>query len=1105
MRLDPDQEKAVQRTGQDICVVAGPGSGKTRVLVERFRWLVESQGFSPSRILTITFTDKAATEIKQRLCKAFEENLPLRSQIERAPISTIHAFCARILREHAITAGINPEFSVMEEPMSCLERIRAARAALDELAVENPDRFRALLDAIYVASQSGNYQFDLADSLVAVYESVRVAAGVSLRTARERDTVAPGTGAFTSLLGEVRRLLARTGPRTPAQAECIDALRAWARQASTLEGRPISAAHFALLNAFPRNYGRLNLAESLRLLRDRSVPEVLSALAGELFAPLRGLLWEALERMDRIYREKKQALGVLDFSDLEERALFLLHENPQVRSEVSENFDHILMDELQDTNPLQWKLLSYVRKPSRFFAVGDVNQSIYSFRHAEPEVFRQYRSTIQAQGNEIDELSRNYRSLPDILSAVLLVCSGARGIEAHNLKAVREPQEFPSVELIVCSGDTSEEAARKETMWIANRIQELVGSLVMNDGGSSRFVRYSDIAVLTRKRATLAPIKEALDEAAIPCLTAGGGSLYESREVKDLVHLLRVIDNPADEVALAGVLRSPLVGSKDESLLRLKRMGTLAAALARLEKKQNATSFEEGELQRLQSFWSLLRKARTCRDAVSPDRLLLWFIDQAGYEGNLDTRGLANVEKFLDLLRNWRLRTTFSLSRILQDLDWLREFQAEDEAPPDDSLDAVRLMTIHQSKGLEFPVVFLPSLQSGVRKRRPPVCYSPESGLGVCWRNPATDKAAGDPNYQRFDLIFGEKEAAEEDRLLYVAMTRAQERLVLSMANNKSNAPMWAGKVLSAFGLALGEVDKEPIVYSVPDSRLRIRLFRTDKEPGIPHQSTMQSAPRPTLHYVTPPRAGNQYDASIAVNSLVVFASCPRRYYLGDYLGWKGQRRKTRSYGADFEQEPENDELWGQTDAASLGREVHALLAGTPVISPKPEAVELASRFRQSELGRRVAQASRVEREFDFMLSVQDLILHGRIDLWFEHKEHLVLVDYKTDNVSLAEVNNLAELYAPQLRLYALALERLTGKLPDQAFLSLLRLSLDVHISVDEAAVGAAEALARELSDAQQRLQFPVRPGDHCFRCPFFQKLCPMRPTHLYPNGGDCR
>ncbi len=223
-----------------------------------------------------------------------------------------------------------------------------------------------------------------------------------------------------------------------------------------------------------------------------------------------------------------------------------------------------------------------------------------------------------------------------------------------------------------------------------------------------------------------------------------------------------------------------------------------------------------------------------------------------------------------------------------------------------------------------------------------------------------------------------------------------------------------------------------------------------------------------------------QQDTNATVTALVEFARCPRRYFLGHYLGFDGRPRHMAEAG-------EHEEL----PANELGTQVHQLLAGSAVADADAEAMRLADNFRNSSLGRRAAKATRVEREFDFLTTVEGLVIRGQVDLWFEDAEELVIVDYKTDAVNLAEAHRRAGDYGLQLRLYGMAVEQLTGRAADRAYLCFLRPNAMVEIDLAPSLIESPSDVVREFQEAQSSLRFPLNEGERCHACPFFRDLCP--------------
>jgi ATP-dependent exoDNAse (exonuclease V) beta subunit len=1042
-------------------VVAGPGSGKTTVLVEYFRRLVQA-GVDPLRILAITFTEKAAAHMREKLARAFREQPEIQLRLERAYVSTVHGFCARLLRENAVFAGIDPEFRILDERESERLQRMAVQRAMDELLEERPAETRALIRGLGSPEPGG--------PLLGAYDAMRCA-GVAV-AALEGFQANPPVGqdevaaALETLIREQPR-----GWRAEPLGHWFEVRESAARILEALRACE-AAGKLRAIAAFRCDLNRLQRRNDIYDLASRIkkelLPEFEYALITECYAAERATLVRAMERLDRLYRERKQQAGGLDYADLEEFAVRLLQDHAETRRRVQMQFDQVLMDEYQDTNGQQARLMDLVRPPERFYAVGDINQSIYGFRHAEPAVFGAYREQVQAGGRRAVELVENFRSRPDILRAVETVLRGAPGIERRSLVAAHSfaDKAEPSVEVLAVAG--REDAGWVEALWVARRILDLAGRLPVGE----RRAEFRDFAVLVRNSEVLGDFTAAFERFGIPYLVNRGKGFYETPEVVDLIHLLRVLANPRDEIALAAVLRSPFVEVSDEALLRLKQAGNLGAAVGCAD----FAGFSANDAARLARFRGQLQLWRAEREFVSPDRLLLRALDQCGYRGESGPRGAANVEKLLAQAReSWPRQ---SLADFVEEIESLRESNPrEPDAPPEDSADAVKLMTVHSAKGLEFPVVFLAALHKGLDNRLGPLSFSPRIGLGASWRNPGTGKETSDWFHHAVHEERKRREEDEGNRLLYVGMTRAEEHLVLSLSGKKN----WAKTLRESLDLDL-EKPRGPqeLQRIAPDGEpWRMRIFCTDREPDAAERTGTAGAGEPVLS-LAPPALAGQHDSNANVTSVALFAECPRRYYLARYLGWEAPPP-----GRDGASRPR------EMDASEFGRQAHAILAGVPVDKPSPAALQLAAKFHASALGRRAARAARAEREFDFVLAVEEIVLRGQIDLWFEEAGELVLVDYKTDEVAEEETRRRAAEYGLQLRLYGMALERHLGRPPDRAYIYFLRPDVAVPVELGPSLLDSPEQAVSAFRAAQENLAFPPREDRHCARCPYYRGLCP--------------
>lgn len=1024
--LDDEQKRAVERERQDVCVVAGPGSGKTRVLVERFAWLVE-HGADPERILAITFTEKAANELKERLARRFAERTDLREKVERAQISTIHAFCHAILREHALEAGLDPQFEVLDEVEAAALRFEAMASTLDEVATERPTDF-VRLAKVWPAA-------DMAGALLAVHDAMRAAGKLE-----EGLHPLVDDGAIEKLTREIAQLLDQAiqnaEPTTDNRRKRRASIEALRRKIPDLPPQELAAQ----VQAIKLTGAEPGVSAAVKAARE-AAERLISSWVMELYRPQRELLTEILRRFNEESREMRRERGGLDYTDLEEFALRLLRENEGARRAVAERFEHILMDELQDTNPLQWKILSQIRQPGRFFAVGDVNQSIYGFRHAEPQVFRDFQKEIEDKGWVVDRLKRNYRTRPEILQAVekILVRSQRPGIGPHEFHAEARygEGERPYVEVYCAATAGNREEAPDVMPWLAARLAELHGQPLASEGRKARF---SDMAVFVRNSNAFGALEEALKRYSIPYVITGGNTFFDAQEVVDLMNFLRVLAFPEDELALYSLLRSPFFGVSDEELFGRRLRKELAGP-------------EEQEI---------LGRYRELAGSLPLAAVLERAMDETGYGAQLSVPELGNAEKLLSLLDRLEQKGRRDAAAVGGELEGLRGSAKESNAPALEAGDAVQLMTIHKAKGLEFPIVAVAALEKRGRTDSLPAAYHPESGLGFKWIAPDGEKH-GDCIFEDARERIKKKDELERDRLLYVAMTRAKERLILAFTRSGNRTEEWPNLVLMGLGLEIPGEDGG----SAANELASIRRIQ-----GLPEPPAVQLENAGTAEVVTDRlNVAGEPPTEAAVTALATFAQCPRRYLLHSALRWPVAPS-------------------GGGEGIELGTEVHEYLAGAREEVPE-EARELARVFQTSGLARRAERAREKQHEMDFLVELNGTLLRGQIDLWFDEGNGPVLVDYKTDRY-LNESRTRG--YELQLRLYAAALEKLKSKKVAEAWLFPLRERQPHRVDVSGDKIGEAMEVLREWQEAERRGEFPVRESEDCQWCPFAGGACPVQP-----------
>lgn len=1071
-----NQLDAIDYRAQDACVVAGPGSGKTTVLVERYRALIETHGFEPRNILAITFTEKAAANMKAKLAELFAHDPLQLRELESAYVSTIHGFCARVLRENAIAAGIDPKFSVLDARESEELRYSCLRTALDELVEQRREDALQLIEALHKP--------ELAGDLLSAYDAIRSA---GLTIAEVRAIGSPGCSLRPCDMTSRLRQLIATWPAnlTIARREQRDKLLEWAARLDEADACDLRAIA-RLVRECPHNNTRVAEITAFK----QELRPMLAAVVDRHTARFRESIFNVLARFEELYVERKRGAGRLDFNDLERGTIELLRADAGVRGRIRTQFRQVMLDEFQDINRQQAELIELIRDEDVFFAVGDINQSIYGFRHARPEIFDDYRARIRDAGKHATDLLHNFRSRAEILRCVEALLNAVDGIEPRDLEAgsAFPARQHPSIEILRIHDADKDEAAAKEARWIAHRILSLRATLEVGTG-EARTAEFRDFAVLCRNSESMKPILDAFNRANVPYICGRRQSFLLSREGLDITALLRTIANPRDAIALATVLRSNLAGIGDESLLRMRLLaGSLPGGLNMLAHDEaKFEGFSPADEQKLRRFIGNLKRWRAAQPVTPLDVLLARALSDCGFRWIPGTVAAANVESFLHLART--RGADRSLNDFLREIENLREADnLESDLSDADLGDCVQVMTAHAAKGLEFPVTIIAAMDKGTQRNSAPATFTPDFGLGLRWKEPESKPRGNalDDSWQwRNSEYLKNREKREANRLLYVAMTRAKEHLILSYSRGKNRPSNWAQIVEDFFSLdkcAPGDEPRTETITCRNGDAFDVSILATAAEPPPLRAESIDAFRNDGILTIPRPVVRDQHESTVSVTSLTVFADCPRKYYLQRYIGWNGISR------GQFDPEDlfagEDEDNAPELTAADLGSIVHEILAGKSGVYPE-EAQLLADVFLSSDLGKRATACNRSEREWEFIADINGTLVRGTIDLWFEEAGEIVIVDYKTD------IQPRPETYAPQLALYALAIERALGKRPTEAWLFFLRSNNAVRVPVDAAAIHRVEDLLAGLAHAQDTLQFDLREGEHCRSCQFHRGLCP--------------
>jgi ATP-dependent helicase/nuclease subunit A len=847
----------------NVALEASAGTGKTRILVERYVNLLKA-GVDPAEILALTFTRKAATEMRDRIVARLREAgstgeitparwRQLRDRTADVAISTIDAFCLSLLREFPLEADLDPGFSVADEtevPRLVDESLDRALRICRGLARD--DEHVAL-----VFAQLGDRR---ARRGLAVLLNHRIAAPATLGrylAAGPRDLtidIAANRGAsgllavFDAMRGGLDRFI-DTGPLEPAfqvLAGCLTAVQHVVDAKAPLDAVVVHNAfaaareHFLTQDGQARKtcpYKKEAFASAIdwQTHRDLVVGHAPALLEAHLAyrRDLNVLVARGVWRMYRVaeseYRRTLDAHAVLDFPDLLLRARDLLgqmEEFARSRYRLESRYHHVLVDEFQDTSRAQWDLISLLTatwgegaglahagslQPS-IFIVGDRKQSIYAFRDADVSILREasrHMEMLRPAGPERDvrrSISRSFRSTHSLLAFVNDLCHDLdKASSRRDAFVYDEEDRFPvdsadtadaaAVGLLV--GDTPEECAESTAVEIARLIDE--GTLVRDrDTGLPRAVRPSDIAVLFRARDSHREFEDALERRGLPSYVYKGLGFFDTDEIKDVRALLSYLANPRSALAAAAWLRSRFVRISDEGLRRLGP--SLTDALLAERPPSAVASLDSDDAQALMDARAAAQSWIPLVDRLPPGELLDHVINESAYMA--ETRGpragqaRENLKKIRAIVRRLQNRGYTTLDRIVSHLDRLA---LGDEANAViDATNAVSLMTVHAAKGLEFPVVFVVNLARGTGTRRPPIRVA-SSDAGE-----EASVAVGD-----FQSSADEDQAAREreetKRLLYVALTRARDRLYLSTALKDGLIKPGRGSLAEVLPLSLQE------------------------------------------------------------------------------------------------------------------------------------------------------------------------------------------------------------------------------------------------------------------------------------------------------------
>ncbi len=1105
--MNPEQRAAVEATGE-VFVSAGAGTGKTSVLVERFVGAVCEQGLDVESVLVITYTRKAAGELRARIRAALHARgrHDLARKLDGAWISTIHGFCSRLLRAHPFAVGIDPRFRELDDEHGAVIRGEAFERALAGFcSTRDSERLRLL--ATYGAK-------GLRRMLTGVYETLR-SAGRDLKLE----------------LGDHAGIPERLAELYAAAQAVIDDPGATDKQ--------LAAAHAAL--ALSPNPEQLLDLSHLAAAGDRTAEfrgardRLNQAAFDELAARDSELLQELLDLFAGEYAAAKARESSLDFEDLQLYARDLLRDHADVREAEQLRFRAIMVDEFQDTNRLQCEIVDLLRAPSRtpsslgpldVFFVGDEFQSIYGFRHADVAVFRQRRERAAVRL----PLSQNYRSRPEVLAAVNHLFGEEFGDGYQPLAASGEfadPVFGHPVELLVSDKRSYREAGEGwrdgEAGAIARRVRELVDDGVAAPG---------EIVLLFAAGTDAERYEAALRAHDLPTYRATGRGYFGQQQVVDLLSYLRLLHNRYDDEALVTVLASPFVGVSNDGLVHIRRHAGKRPLYTGIERSlpeplsdddQRLVRAFKQRFDRLAAASARLSLERLCEEIVSAHDYDLAVLAQ--WDGR---RRYANLRKLMRLARSYedlRGPDIEGFVGFIRDQQAVGASQLE-AVSEEEGADAVRLLTIHAAKGLEFKVVIVADAgrDTGGVQSSDEILVRPDGTFGFRVIDPKSGKKRGVFSYEEVREAEKQEDTAERLRLYYVAMTRAIDRLIVSGAidpDRQQDRETPIGWVLGRLGLGgeleSGELERgaarfvlsvdrwapRPVVETeapAVDDAGQLALFAelpTAPAPRGYRLPELPPLPAPPLHKVR----------RLSYSALALFERCSYRYYVERITGLREERGTVPgAHGLK---------------ATEIGDAVHRLLELVDLRAPAAPGLELVrtwypavtddelerigrflASYCESELAARIATLAGAEPERPFAFEHDGVLLHGRLDVLWREDAHALVLDYKTNSLAEGTPDEIVESdYRLQRLVYALACFRAGADEVEVVYHFLERPDAVVSTTFDRIEL---PVLAAELSAAIRRIdagEFVPTPSEFtCSGCPALDLVC-AGPNLRQPPG----
>lgn len=1056
--LSTQQRAPVEVTDKNVIVSAGAGSGKTRTLVARYAALLYKVR-DPRKVVAITFSEKAAFEMRSRVRAAIEKLirvsvspddrafwLEMNSQVDSARISTIHSLCAEILRAHPAEASIDPRARVMEEPESAA--IISALIQQTLQLISNDPHFEPIFENMRISSIGSILRYFIANRL------------------RIMDTLGSDTDYHQVLTAFFEQYL-----NDPKLRQLEMELGAYGTEELVAENRVETitellehlsiaknliqaddynqATHVlwaARKNKMPLTGKKGPIKESLSAFRNRFdlVFDIKAPDGGEeegnaelLLDPdyqvVRNLVMELFHLIRTTYENHLRANQLLDFDSLEYYAGELLS-IPHIRAHWQSEIASLLVDEFQDTNTRQRALVEALTgdKPGKLFMVGDARQSIYRFRQADVTVFRAVHEKTSREGYALN-LDISYRTTEALIKAYGVILSHIMGLLPQpekpwdiqytelvaNRKVLPTHIKMPVLEIAVAKGSKEEYPRVQMGRQLAQRLLEMKRDHEI--GG------WDDVAILCRATRSYQFYEDAFEEYGIPYVTIAGRGFYQRAEIRDVINLLRALSDPNDDLSMAGLLRSPAIGVSDAALYLLRKGGDGTYSKLNTALHQAMPGLKQDDLAALERARDFLAAMIPLVDRVPVYQLLKSVVDHTHYRtilalsqsANRSGREWRNIDK---LIKDCQATNHLILKDYLDFIDQLAEDGVRSGEAPAEAIGAVTIMTIHKSKGLEYPVVVLADAGRMPPTKSPPIFLDPRSG--IVFRTETNSL-----HYKIASRLEDDQLESEGNRLLYVALTRAKDKLIISGhiptdSKGKARIRGWLGSMDEVLNFKELTASTELEIGEIP--------FKINLVVGVIHPPFMAARPTGTAQ---------EPDSSIDLVPLYepLWQPSPQTT---DETDGGGTAVASRTSGFFFDESPKLEgslfhkavELAIDPTSPKFDGFIATVLASEGVFAEeqrnkiKLRVKTLLERFHSHPVSRTSVSATQRYHELPYTYIVDGRLENGIIDLLFKDENGWNVLDFKTNHIDTAEKKAaLSQKYADQLNRYSAVLQQQMG------------------------------------------------------------------------------